>query len=519
MKNQTDRARNRLLVSAVLVAALLVPLLLFGVGVSQAEPSGTLVIAHHEGFGTLDPTSSTRRPTLGIARILMFDPLIIMDAERNFQPGLATAWRYIDELTLELDLREGVTFHDGTPFDAESVRFTIEKLLDPNERTAQGFMWEGITEVQVINDFQVRIVTARPFGPLLAHLTLGAMLPPNFDSEVNTSQPVGTGPFSFVSWSPGEELVVEAYPDFWGDPPGVERVVFRPIIEDATRIAAVMSGDIHIAFGVPVQLVSVLDMAPGVDITRIESPITQHISLGGDARPPVGGDPRVLKAIDLAIDREMLVRDIFQGQAEMPSSIYSPNVFAAHPNLPPKVYDPDRARELLAEAGYPDGFEADLWYTAGAELQIADAVVAITQQLSEVGINLNIRVASDWGVGGPIINGRNFDMYYNGWGTYTLDPDFYVWVNFHPNGRNREATDTYEFGPEVVSLIEQGRFSTDPQVRTEAYHRVQEILWENPTRLPVVQPYDLYAIRSEVQDFAPRSSQMWWDLRQATLGN
>jgi peptide/nickel transport system substrate-binding protein len=516
MENQTNHARNRLLVSAVLVAALLVPLLLFGFGMSQ---SGTLVVAHHEGFATLDVTTSTRRSTLGIARVLMFDPLILRDSDGSFQPGLATAWRQIDDLTLELDLRQGVTFHDGTPFDAESVRFTIEKLLDPDQRTAQGFLWEGIIEVQIINDFQVRIVTARPFGPLMAHLTLGAMLPPNFDSEVNTSQPVGTGPFQFVSWSPGEELVVEANPDFWGDAPGVERVVFRPIIEDATRIAGVMSGDIHIAFGVPVQLVSVLDATADVSIARIQSPITQHISLGGDARPPVGGDPRVLQAIDLAIDRETLVRDIFQGQAEMPTSIYSPNVFAAHPNLPAKVYDPERAIELLAEAGYPDGFEADMWYTAGAELQIADAVVAISQQLAAVGIIVNIRVAADWGVGGPIINGRNFDMYYNGWATYTLDPDFYVWPNFHPNARNREGTDTYEFGAEVVSLVEQGRFNTDPQVRTDAYHRLQEILWENPTRLPVVQPFDLYAVRSEVQGFSPRSSQMWWDLRQVTLGN
>jgi peptide/nickel transport system substrate-binding protein len=233
----------------------------------------------------------------------------------------------------------------------------------------------------------------------------------------------------------------------------------------------------------------------------------------------VGGDPRVLQAIDLAIDREALIRDIFQGQAEMPSSIYSPSVFAAHPNLPAKVYDPDLARFLLAEAGYPDGFEAEIWYVAGSELQVAEATVAITQQLADVGIKLNIRVASDWGIGGPIINGRNFDMFYNGWATYTLDPDFYVWANFHPNARNREATDTYEFGPEVVSLVEKGRFSTDPQDRIDAYHRLQEIIWENPTRLPLVQPFDLYAVRSEVQGFTPRSSQMWWDLRQATLGN
>ena len=518
MRNQTGCAYcSRLLACATLVVALLVPFLLIGTGMSQG--SGTLVVAHTEGFATLDVTSSTRRSTLGVARVLMFDPLIMRGSDGSFQPGLATAWRQIDDLTLELDLRQGVTFHDGTPFTAESVRFTIEKLLDPNQRTAQGFLWEGITEVQIIDDFQVRIVTAQPFGPLMAHLALGAMLPPNFDPEVNTTQPNGTGPFRFVSWSPGEEMVVEANPDFWGDAPGVERVVFRPITEAATRIAGVLSGDIHIAFGVPVQLVSVLNATPDVNLARVPSPITQHISLGGDARPPVGGDPRVLQAIDLAIDREALIRDIFQGQAEMPSSIYSPSVFAAHPNLPPKVYDPDLARFLLAEAGYPDGFDAEIWYVAGSELQVAEATVAITQQLADVGIKLNIRVASDWGIGGPIINGRNFDMFYNGWATYTLDPDFYVWANFHPNARNREATDTYEFGPEVVSLVEKGRFSTDPQDRIDAYHRLQEIIWENPTRLPVVQPFDLYAVHSEVQGFAPRSSQMWWDLRQATLGN
>ena len=225
MRNQTGCAR--LLACATLVVALLVPFLLIGTGMSQG--SGTLVVAHTEGFATLDVTSSTRRSTLGVARVLMFDPLIMRGSDGSFQPGLATAWRQIDDLTLERDLRQGVTFHDGTPFTAESVRFTIEKLLDPNQRTAQGFLWEGISEVQIIDDFQVRIVTAQPFGPLMAHLALGAMLPPNFDPEVNTTQPNGTGPFRFVSWSPGEEMVVEANPDFWGDAPGVERVVFRPI--------------------------------------------------------------------------------------------------------------------------------------------------------------------------------------------------------------------------------------------------------------------------------------------------
>lgn len=487
---------------------------------AQTEPTGTLVVAHYQEPASLDPTLTTRRVDLGIIRLLVFDPLVGRDANGAFIPMLATDWRQISDTVWEFDLREGVTFHDGTPFDARSVEFTINKLLDPNTTQVQGFLWDGISHVEIVDDYQVRIHTAEPFGPLLAHLALGAMLPPHWDQEVNSRSPIGTGPFRFVEWSRGNRIVVEAVEDHWDGPPGVNRVEVVPIREDATRIAAVQSGDIHIAHPVPVQLVAPLERLPGIGIARVISPITQHLSLGGNARPPVGGDPLVLQAIDLAINRQALLDTVFLGQGEMPTSIFAPTIDFAHPDLPEKEYDPERARELLAEAGYPDGFEAELWYTAGGELQIAEAVVAVVQQLAEVGINVNVRVAPDTGVGAPILNAGNFDMFYNGWASYPLDPDFYVWGNFHPEGRNREGTgDKYEFSAEVTELIERGRYSTDEDERRDAYYRLQEILWENPTRLPTVQPYDLYAVRDEVEGFEPRPDQMWLSLRKVTLGD
>lgn len=479
-----------------------------GVGAQEA-PRGTLVISGPEENITLDVSAGTQRSLLGIVRLLMFDPLIRRDAKGRFQPALAESWLQVSPTSWEFRLRRGVKFHNGEPFDAESVKFTIERLLDPKRRTAQGFLWTGIRDAEIVNPYTVRINTVAPMGPFLANLAIGAMLPPKaYDTETFATTPIGTGPFKFVRWVRGERLEVEANMGYWGGPPRSRRVVYLPIKEDSTRMAGVQAGQIHIAKGVPVPMVDVLKQNPLITLASIISPITQELSVAGDARPPLG-HPKVLQAINLAINRDHIVKTVFRGYARIPRSIYGPMVFAAHPSQPLLKHDPDRARALMAEAGLRDGVDVEMWYVAGGEAQIADVVQVVAEDLGKIGIRTRIRIAPDWAVGGPILHGKRFDLFYNGWASYTLDPDFYLAANYHPGGRNREGVDKYPFGSEVVSLVECGRNNTDPDTRRGCYLRLQEILWPNPTRVPIVVPFDIYAVRKGVRGFAPRHDLMW----------
>lgn len=477
---------------------------------APTSPQDTLVIAYYYENVTLDASAATQRSVLGVVKPLIFNGLIRRDARGRYQPDLAESWRLVDPTTWEFKLRRGVRFHNGENFDAESVKFTFERLLDPKRRTAQGFYWTGIKAVEIIDPFTVRVTTHRPMGPFLSTLALAsAMLPPKaYSPETFDVKPIGTGPFRFVRWARGERLEVEANPTYWEGPPKSRRIIYLPIVEDSTRIAGIQTGQIHIAHNVPIPLADSLKRAPDVSVEGALSSITQELSVAGDARPPLG-NPLVLQAVNLAINREHIVKNVFRGFARVPRSVFGPMVFGAHPSQPHLKYDPDRAKALMAEAGLPGGVEVEMWYVAGAEVQIADIVQAVAEDLRRIGIRTRIRVAPDWGAGGPILHGKRFDLFYNGWASPGLDPDLYFWGNYHPDGRNREGVDKYPFGHEVVQLVECGRFNVDPDVRKGCYLRLQEILWQHPTRVPIVVPHDLYAIRKEVKGFVPRSDLVW----------
>jgi peptide/nickel transport system substrate-binding protein len=475
----------------------------------QGGAQGTLILAHYEENLTLDVTAGTQRSLLGVVRMLMFDPLIRRDARGRFQPALAESWRQVAPTSWEFKLRQGVKFHNGEPFDAQSVKFTVERLLDPKRLTAQGFLWTGLKSVDIVDPYLVRINTVAPMGPFLANMALGAMLPPKvYNTETFATNPIGTGPFKFVKWTRGDRLEMEANLEYWGGPPKSRRVVFLPIKEDSTRMAGVQAGQIHIAIAVPIPMVDVMKQNPQVSVISVLSAITQELSVAGDARAPLG-NPKVLQAVSLAINREQIVKNVFRGRARVPRSIWGPMIFGAHPSLPLLKYDPDQAVRLMTEAGLGAGVEVEMWYTAGGEAQIADVVQVVAEDLRKIGIRTRIRVAPDWTVGGPILNGKRFDLYYNGWGSITVDPDFYLSGNYHPTGRNREGVTKYPFGSEVVELVECGRNTTDLDARRKCYLRLQELLWANPPRVPIVVPHDIYAVRKEVKGFAPRSDMMW----------
>src|SRR5690606_37102252 len=304
------------------------------------------------------------------------------------------SWTQLDELTYEFKLREGVKFHNGEPFKASDVKFTFERLLDPDTRADAKFLLEVIDEVQVIDDYTVRIKTKAPFSPILAHLAhpVAAILNEKAVKEAGdaygTRVAVGTGPFRLVSWVSQSHLILARFDDYGGEKATVSQLVIRAIPERTVRATELETGNVDIAYDLePVDRMR-LEFDPNIKLFMTESLSASYI--GFNVQKPPFDDVRVRQAINYAIDVEPLVDVIYSGQAVQAFGPLSAQVFGAHTDLESYPYDPQKARELLAEAGYPNGFRTSIWTNDNPlRIQIAEVV---QQYLADVGIQADVEV-------------------------------------------------------------------------------------------------------------------------------
>jgi peptide/nickel transport system substrate-binding protein len=341
------------------------------------------------------------------------------------------------------------------------------------------------------------------------------MLPPQaYDVETFATEPIGTGPFRFVEWVRGQKTVMEANPDYWGEPPKAKMVTYFPLGEEATRTAALRTGDVDIIFTVPVDQAAMLMEEEGVEVIRILSCDTHVLSIGGKANSTFK-DHRLRQAVDYAVDREKLINGVLNGYAQMPRSVISPMVFGFNPDLPPHPRDLDKARALMAEAGHADGYEAEIQYTHNSLPKVADCVLSVVADLQEIGMDISVRVHPDWPAAGSFMHPGKFDMFYNSWSTITLDADMPFWRNWHTGPGREIPEEGYDYSEELDALIEEGRYSLDEAERLEAYYKAQELMWEYPTRMGLYHFEDLWGVRDNVQGFEPGASRVL-DLTQVS---
>ncbi|MBI4012716.1 MAG: ABC transporter substrate-binding protein [Candidatus Rokubacteria bacterium] len=394
-------------------------------------------------------------------------------------------------------MRKGVSFHDGSPFTADSVIFTLKRPRD-NTKLIKSFVYQDIEDVRKDGDHAVTVTTKRPFGSLPAHLTMLGMLPPSAAGHEDAffRKPVGTGPFRFASWTHGDHIVLTANPSYWKPGiPKVEKVTFRFIPELSTRTAAIRAGELHVIDRVPPDMVQTLKASPGVRV--LDTPAIEaqrwHFQL---AKEPVK-DPRVRKAISLAIDRNVIIKDLLLGYGRPVVSPIPPGLIG-HATLGQKPYDPEKARQILKQAGYQNltidfVLMKDLY---PKQLEIAQAVAAM---LGEVGIKINIKNL-EIATAREARSAGTYDIFYSGWAHMPHDPDWYLGQWFTKAGA---AGLTRYDNPKVEQLIAEGRVP-DPKVRQQKYEEIQRILWEDE---PEIWPYysvAIYAISDKLRNFEAR---------------
>ena len=254
--------------------AALAALLLLAGAAGTADPKGELRVAIPWTPETLDPTMnlSSIRATVGVA---IFDSLVGRDADGRIVPELAEWWKPLDDTTWQFKLRRNVVFHDGEPFNAEAVRFTVGRVLDPSQKSPNRANIAEIVRVDVLDDFTVSLVTRQPYAPLLNRLIDFPIVPPRYTAEKGNQgqalRPVGTGPFRFVELVKDERLVVEAFDRHWRGAPRIARVVFKPIPEPFTRAAALRNGEVDVITTVPPSLARELERVAGLRVHRVPS--------------------------------------------------------------------------------------------------------------------------------------------------------------------------------------------------------------------------------------------------------
>ena len=357
---------------------------------------------------SIDPHWSTNTASIEIGRHI-FDHLIAKDDLMGLQPGLAESWKPIDDTTWEFKLRKGVKWHDGSPFTADDVIFSFERATTIPTPTSFKQYLAAKTAIK-IDDHTFQVKTPAPNALMETDLAAFAIVSKKHAQGASTADfnsgkaTIGTGPYKFVEWKRGDRLVLEANPDYWGGKPAWDRVVFKPIKSDATRVAALKSGDVDIIDKVPTTDIKSLRNDPKVvissgtgnrpfylwlDSRRDVSPYVWNND-GSPAWPNPLRDWRVRKALSLAINRQGIVDRVFEGSATVATQLLPEGFYGYNTDLKPEPYDPEGAKKLLAEAGYPDGFKVTLHSSSGGYLNDISVAEATAQMWTQIGVKTEV---------------------------------------------------------------------------------------------------------------------------------
>lgn len=492
------------------------------------DMDGTLIVGRGGDTVSLDAGTATDGES---ARVLqeIIEPLVRLEGTSTKPiPWLAESWETEDSQTWTFNLRQGVNFHDGTPFNAEAVKFNIDRWTNPDNeyrfgRTFEYYSYEfgdtlAIEAANVIDEYTIEIVLSQPSAVLLNKLSLafafGINSPTaimeqgeNYGTPAGTS--VGTGPFKFVEWIPDDRITVERNDEWWGPRPNLARIIWRSIPDNSARFAELQAGTIHQADLAQTDLPLAAE-DPNITLYPLPSLSTGYISFQQCTEP--FDKLEVRQAIAHAVNWAALIPAFYGDYGQLAGSFQPPAILGSNPDIQPFEYNPDRAKELLAEAGLPDGFTTDFWYIPVIRGYFPDSKAigeAIAADLAKVGITVNL-MTEDWGAYLEDRNVGKFPMWMLGWGSDNGDPDNYLGYHFsHAPGQPKEE-DCYD-NPELAELLIQGRTIADSAERERIYMQAEQIIHDDVARIPVVWSTSPAVYRNEVKGYTPVVFRSWYE--------
>lgn len=462
----------------VLSTLMVLSLVLTACGTSTPDGDDTgnaqneLIIAQGADAKSLDPHGTNDQPSSRVSKQI-YNTLVTQNEDMELVPGLAEDWEQVDDTTWEFTLRQGVKFHNGEELKASDVKFTFERMLASDQ---VAHIIEAVDSVEAPEDYKVVIKLKEPFGPLLAHLshTASSILNEKAVTEAGEDygqSPVGTGPYKFSNWQTGDKIELVAHEDYFEGAPSIEKVTFRNITEGTNRAIALETGEAHIAYDIEPIDKEQIKNTEGLDLVEEPSLSLAYIGFNVDKKP--FDNKEVRQAINYAINRDDIISAVLNGAGEKAGASIGPKVVGHNPEVKPYDFDVEKAKELLKEAGYENGFDTTIWTNDNpVRVQIAQIVQA---QLKEIGINAEIETL-EWGSYLDRTAQGEHDMFILGWVAVTGDADYGLYAVYHSSAKGGAGNRTFFDNARVDELLEAGRKSIDVEEREGFYHEAQEII-------------------------------------------
>ncbi len=439
---------------------------------AAARDADTLIVLQESEPVGLDLMRSSLQNTMSVCYNL-HDTLFFPQEDASVKPALAEKWEKIDDLTWKITLRKGVTFHNGEPLNAQAVKFSFDRVFDPEIKCPHKGKLSAFKEVKVLDDLTFEIKTEKSFAPGLYMLGIYLpIVPPEYikkvgDTKYNTD-PVGCGPYKLSKWVRGESVILERYDNYYGPKPYYAKVVFKTVPEATSRVASLITGEADVISGIAVhQRKKITDS--GKAYLTPQMGVMPYLGLN-TYKPPFN-DVRVRQAANYAVNRELINKALFNNKAILCSGPISPRTFGHDPSLKPYPYDPAKAKALLKEAGHPDGVEVRLAYPTYMS-QIQEQVEAIAANLAESGFKATLE-PFERAVMWERYKGKKHQMYIYWWDD-APEPDRYMYSLFHSKSR-----DYYYKNEAIDALLDKGRTIMDRAERAKVYNEIDRILYKD----------------------------------------
>lgn len=462
-------------------------LVLAGLAMS-AHAAKDVVVAVQSNFTTTDPYDANDTLSQAVAKSF-YQGLYGFDKNLKMIPVLADSHTVSkDGLVYTFKLKSGIKFHDGTPFNAEAVKANFDRVTNPENKLKRYTLYKNIAKTEAIDAATVRVTLKEPFSPFintLAHPS-GVMISPaalaKYGSKGIAQNPVGTGPFKFVEWKATDYLKVAKWEGYWKPGyPKIDSITWRPVVDNNTRAAMMQTNEAHFAFPMPPEALDSLSKKASLEVTTAPSIIHRYLSMNTQQKP--FDNPKVREAINFAINKEALVKVAFSGYA-IPAEGVLPQGVEYATKLGPWPYNPAKAKELLKEAGYPNGFESTLWsaynYTTAQKV-----IQFVQQQLAQVGIKVQVR-ALEAGQRVELVESAQdaatapVRMYYVGWSSSTGEADWAMRPLLASESLPPKMFNTaYYKNPEVDADIAKALVTTSSTEKAKLYADAQQRIWKD----------------------------------------
>jgi peptide/nickel transport system substrate-binding protein len=474
----------------------------FVAGAGPAWAAGRLSVAQALDPGSWDPIDTFFVDWSKVANNI-YDGLIQRGPDLKLAPALATSWKVADNgLSIRFELRKGVTFHNGEPFDAKAVKFTFDRLLGPEgAKGPQQSNYNVIERVDVVDDYTVNMVLKATDPVLLTKLAgYGAMIvPPNYVTEKGdawfNTHPVGTGPFAMESYEPKVGIKLKANPNFWGGAPKLDGVDFRFIAEPATEVAELQAGRLDIATLIPLSQIETIQKQADLAVLSVPGPSV--VVLRFNTKNGITRDENVRKAMITAVDRDTITKEILLGQAKPIVSFQSEVSFGYDPDLKPLPFDPAAAKKLLAAAKVPAGSAVQI-DIRGNDSTFREVAQAVAGYLQAVGLKPTVKPYETSVLLNDIIpSGKTGDMFHFPWGGWTFDYDNTAYLMYHTG----EKWNPYDSDPKLDALLERQRSITDQNERLKILREVGAYVAGHALELPLFNLNTFVGINKRVKGF------------------